>query len=83
MIYDLIIFVVTVLFGLFMIPQLIDSYNGMKINKYTPILTTLGLATFTWCFFELGLAASSAAMAFETVMYSGVTYFNVVNWLGI
>ena len=72
---DKVISVVGFGFGFMMIPQIMDSLNGISyVNPWSAGLTTLGLLTLAVCFYTLKMKISFLAECFVSF-----TWF--ITWL--
>jgi fucose permease len=69
-IHDVIIAVVSLLFGFILLPQLRDVYRRKTVlNLYTSSLTTIGLIILTINFFMMGFWISFIADFFNSVVW--------------
>ncbi len=67
---DLVIAVVSILFGFILIPQLKDVWYGKSIlNLYTASLTTIGLYVLAVTFFTMGFWISFIAELFSGTIW--------------
>jgi len=67
---DIIIALVSLLFGFILLPQLKDVWSGKTIlNSFTAALTTVGLFILAATFFTLNLWISVAAETFSGVIW--------------
>jgi len=67
---DIVIAIVSVLFGFILLPQLKDVWSGKTIlNEFTAVLTTIGLFIFAITFFTLNLYISVVAETFSGVIW--------------
>jgi len=79
-IHDIIIAVVSFLFGFILLPQLRDVYKkGIVLNLYTAILTTIGLIVLTVNFFMMGFWISFAADFFNSIIWFLLFVFSIRN----
>lgn len=79
-IHDMIIAVVSFLFGFILLPQLRDVYRGKtSLNLYTTSLTTIGLIILTVNFFAMGFWISFIADFFSTIVWFLLFVFSVRN----
>lgn len=58
---DYVISVVGCMFAFMLIPQLVSSWRGSHVNRWSSGLTTLGLVVLVYCFFSMGLGLSGLA----------------------
>jgi hypothetical protein len=69
-IHDIIIAIVSLLFGFILLPQLRDVYRRKTVlNLYTSSLTTIGLIILTANFFVMGFWISFIADFFNAVIW--------------
>ena len=69
-IHDIVIAVVSLLFGFILLPQLRDVYKKkIVLNLYTSSLTTIGLIVLTVNFFVMGFWISFIADFFNAVIW--------------
>ena len=69
-IHDIVIAVVSLLFGFILLPQLRDVYKKkIVLNLYTSSLTTVGLIVLTINFFVMGFWISFIADFFNAVVW--------------
>ena len=67
---DIVIAVVSLLFGFILIPQLKDMWHDKSIlNVYTAGLTTIGLFILAFTFFTLNLWISVVAETFSAIIW--------------
>lgn len=67
---DIVIAIVSVLFGFILIPQLKDVWNKKTIlNEFTAALTTVGLFILAITFFTLNLYISVVAETFSGIIW--------------
>jgi len=79
-IHDIIIALVSLLFGFILLPQLRDVYKKKTIlNLYTAILTTLGLIILTANFFLMGFWISFIADFFNSIVWLFIFVFSYRN----
>jgi len=79
-IHDIIIAVVSFLFGFILLPQLKDVYKGKTIlNLYTSSLTTVGLIILTINFYAMEFWVSFAADFFSSVIWGLLFIFSYRN----
>ena len=79
-IHDIIIAIVSFLFGFILLPQLRDVYRGKtSLNVYTTSLTTIGLIILTANFFAMGFWISFIADFFSAVIWFLLFVFSVRN----
>ena len=70
-IHDIIIAIVSLLFGIILIPQLKDVIKGkISLNLYTASLTAVGVGILTVNFFIMGFWISFIADFFSTIIWS-------------
>ena len=72
---DCVLFSGNILFGLLLIPMLIDARNGIKVNVYTAGLTCAVLLIFNFTYLTLNLFYS--AIPFTALIWGGIFYFSV------
>lgn len=69
-IHDIIIAVVSFMFGFILLPQLRDVIKGKtSLNLFTASLTTIGLIILTINFLLMGFLVSFAADLFSTIIW--------------
>jgi len=79
-IHDIIIAVVSFLFGFILLPQLRDVWKGKtSLNLYTASLTTVGLIILTINFFTMEFWISFAADFFNSVIWFLLFVFSYKN----
>ena len=79
-IHDIIIAVVSLLFGFILLPQLRDVYKKkIVLNLYTSSLTTIGLIVLTANFFVMGFWVSFIADFFNAVVWFLLFVFSLKN----
>ena len=79
-IHDIIIAVVSFLFGFILIPQLRDVIKGKtSLNLFTAILTAVGLVVLTINFYMMGFWISFAADFFNSIIWALLFYFSYKN----
>jgi uncharacterized protein with PQ loop repeat len=79
-IHDIIIAVVSLLFGFILFPQLIDVIKKKTtLNLYTAILTTIGLIVLTINFYLMGFWISFIADFFNSVVWFLLFVFSYRN----
>jgi len=67
---DIVISIVSTCFGFMIIPQVIDSLNGKSfVNKYTALMTTLGLLSIGIAYLDLQLWISAISTFFSCSMW--------------
>ena len=66
---DIIIAIISLLFGFILIPQLKDVLHGESINVYTAGLTTIGLYVLAATFYTLDLWISVIADIFSGIIW--------------
>lgn len=77
---DIVIAVVSILFGFILIPQLKDVWSGKTIlNGFTAALTTIGLFILAITFFTLNLYISVAAETFSGIIWLLLFIFSARN----
>jgi hypothetical protein len=79
-IHDIIIAVVSLLFGFILLPQLRDVYRKkIVLNLYTSSLTTIGLIILTINFLIMGFWISFIADFFNSVVWFLLFYLSLRN----
>ena len=79
-IHDIVIAVVSILFGVILIPQLKDVIKGKTIlNLYTSSLTTIGLIILTTNFYLMEFWISFLADFFSAVIWFLLFVFSLKN----
>ena len=79
-IHDIIIAVVSFLFGFILLPQLKDVWNSkISLNLYTASLTTVGLIVLTINFFLMGFWISFIADFFNSIIWGILFALSVRN----
>jgi len=79
-IHDIIIAIVSFLFGFILLPQLRDVWHGKTIlNIYTASLTTIGLFILTINFFFMGFWISFIADFFSGIVWLLLFVFSMRN----
>jgi hypothetical protein len=79
-IHDIIIAVVSLLFGFILLPQLRDVYRKkIVLNLYTSSLTTIGLIILTVNFFVMGFWISFVADFFNSLIWGLLFIFSYRN----
>jgi len=79
-IHDIIIAVVSFLFGFILLPQLRDVWKGKtSLNLYTASLTTIGLIVLTVNFFAMEFWISFLADFFSAVVWFLLFVFSYKN----
>ena len=79
-IHDIIIALVSLLFGFILLPQLRDVYRKKTIlNLYTGILTTIGLIILTANYFVMGFWISFIADFFNSIVWFLLFVFSYKN----
>jgi len=69
-IHDIIIAIVSLMFGIILLPQLKDVIKGnISLNLYTASLTTVGVGILTVNFFIMGFWISFIADFFSTIVW--------------
>jgi len=77
---DIVIAVVSILFGFILIPQLKDVWSGKTVlNGFTAALTTVGLFILVVTFFTLNLYISVVAETFSGVIWLLLFILSVKN----
>jgi len=77
---DIVIALVSLLFGFILLPQLKDVWSGKTIlNSFTAALTTVGLFILAATFFTLNLWISVAAETFSGVIWLLLFILSVKN----
>jgi hypothetical protein len=77
---DIVIAVVSILFGFILIPQLKDVLSGKTIiNGFTASLTTIGLFILALTFFTLNLYISVVAETFSGIIWLLLFILSVKN----
>jgi len=77
---DIVIAVVSLLFGFILIPQLKDVWSGKTIlNGFTAALTTIGLFILALTFFTLNLLISVVAETFSGIIWLLLFILSVKN----
>ena len=77
---DIVIAVVSILFGFILLPQLKDVWSGKTIlNWFTAALTTVGLFILAITFFTLGLYISVVAETFSGIIWLLLFILSVKN----
>ena len=77
---DYIIAIVSLLFGVILLPQLIDTWRGKTIlNLYTASLTTIGLFILAGTFFTLQFWTSFIADVISGVIWFLLFLFSLKN----
>ena len=77
---DYVIAIVSLLFGIILIPQLIDTIRGKTIlNLYTASLTTIGLFILAATFFSLSFWTSFIADVISGFIWSLLFIFSLKN----
>lgn len=77
---DYVIAIVSFLFGIILIPQLIDTIKGKTIlNLYTASLTTVGLVILSVTFFTMQFWTSFTADVLSAVIWFLLFIFSVRN----
>ena len=78
--HDIVIAVVSILFGFILLPQLRDVWNGKSIlNLYTASLTTIGLYTLAVTFFTMQFWISFIAELFSGTVWLLLFVFSFNN----
>jgi len=67
---DKAIMLVSFLFGFLLIPMIMDSLNGNKVNILSSSLTMVGLYVMAICFYTLKLKLSFVANTFSASMWT-------------
>ena len=79
-IHDIIIAMVSLLFGIILLPQLKDVLKGnISLNLYTASLTTFGVGILTINFFIMGFWISFIADFFSTIVWFLLFFFSYKN----
>jgi len=79
-IHDIIIAVVSFIFGFILLPQLHDVWIGKtSLNLFTASLTTVGLIILTINFFTMGFWISFVADFFNSVVWALLFIFSYRN----
>jgi len=79
-IHDMIIAIVSFLFGFILIPQLRDVWRGKtSLNLYTASLTTVGLIILTINFYAMEFWISFAADFFSSIVWFLLFVFSYRN----
>ncbi len=79
-IHDIVIAIVSFMFGIILIPQLKDVYrHGAVLNLYTSSITTIGLIVLTVNFFVMGFWISFAADFLNSVVWGLIFIFSIKN----
>jgi uncharacterized protein with PQ loop repeat len=79
-IHDIIIAVVSFIFGFILLPQLHDVWRRKtSLNLFTASLTTIGLIILTINFFAMGFWISFAADFFNSVVWGLLFIFSYRN----
>jgi hypothetical protein len=77
---DYVIAIVSLLFGVILLPQLIDTWRGKTIlNLYTASLTTIGLFILAGTFFTLQFWTSFIADVISGVIWFLLFLFSLKN----
>jgi hypothetical protein len=77
---DLVIAIVSLMFGVILLPQLKDVYHGKTtLNLYTASLTTIGLFILTATFFTMQFWVSFIADFISGVIWFLLFVFSVKN----
>jgi len=77
---DIVIAVVSILFGFILIPQFKDVWKGKTIlNIYTAGLTTIGLYVLAITFFTMGFWISVVAELFSGTVWLLLFVFSLIN----
>lgn len=77
---DIVIAVVSILFGFILLPQLKEVWKGKTIlNVYTAGLTTIGLYVLAITFFTMGFWISVVAELFSGTVWLLLFVFSVSN----
>jgi hypothetical protein len=77
---DIVIAIVSILFGFILIPQLRDVWHGKTVlNLYTASLTTIGLYILAATFVTLGFWFSVIADLFSGTIWLLLFVFSLVN----
>ncbi len=79
-IHDIIIAIVSLMFGIILLPQLYDIIKGKaSLNLYTASLTTIGLAILTINFFTMEFWISFTADLFSAIVWLLLFIFSYKN----
>ncbi len=77
---DIVIAIVSLLFGFILLPQLKDVWSGKTIlNEITAALTTIGLFILAVTFFTLNLYVSVVAETFSGIIWLLLFIFSFKN----
>ncbi len=76
---DIVIAIVSLLFGFMLFPQLRDVISSKSVNVYTAGLTTVGLFTLATTFFTLEMWITVIAEIFSGTVWFLLFLFSVIN----
>lgn len=75
---DITIAVAGYMFGLIVIPQILDSYRQISyVNVWTAFLTVIGLIVLGISFLTLDLCIAATSNFFNCAMWSILLYFSI------